>query len=140
MPFRRNIERDNILLGHWQRGDTVKIASLFTGIPEGTVSHYYSKFNRNKQAYIKLSESGRQEPPRSSPIDAAAAALFLTTATKTVANFLKVGEYAKARDYLQVILLLMDLNMRLAPIMQNVDPKKMKEIFQNMISIVKLSG
>ena len=140
MPFKRNIERDNLLLGHWRQGNTVKVASLLTGIPEGTISYYYARFNRNKHAYLKPSGNGYQEPPRSNPFDVAAAAFTSAEIVKTVAALLRTGDYARARDYLQAILLFLDLGRRLTPIVQNLDPKKMDEFFQNVITIVKLLG
>jgi hypothetical protein len=49
MTFTRNKEREKILLNCWETGKTVKVASALSGIPEGSVSHYYRRFNRDKE-------------------------------------------------------------------------------------------
>ena len=129
-----------MLLKHWRFGDTVKAASTLTSIPEGTVSHYYARFNRKKDLYRKVSKNDYQEPPRTSPFDVASASLFLTEVTTKVYKLFKAGDYAKARDYLQAILLLQDLTKRLDPILQRADPKRQKEAIQNIIMLTKLTG
>lgn len=140
MPFRKNVQRENILLSHWRQGHTVKTASLLTSIPEGTISHYYARFNKNKEIYRKVVDNKYQEPPRSSPFDVAVVALGLPNIVKNVTWLVKKGDFAKARDYLQILLLLMDITKRLTPIMQNVDPEKMDEVLINMIKLVKEFG
>jgi len=75
MPFRRNIGRERTLLRHWRRGDTVKVASLLTGIPEGSISHYYARFNRNPEKYQKIANNPHNDPPYSHPSDVAIALL-----------------------------------------------------------------
>ena len=122
MPFRKNVERENALLKHWHQGDTVKIASTLTGVPEGTVSHYYARFNRKRDVYRKVSEKGNQEPPRTRPFDAAFAAVAFTKVQSNVYRLVEAGDYARARDYLQTILLLQDLAKRVLPIAHNLDP------------------
>ena len=140
MPFRKNVQREDILLSHWRQGHTVKNASLLTSIPEGSISHYYARFNRNKDKYLKLTEHGYQEPPRSNPFEVAITALARTNILKNVTQCVKNGDFAQARDILQVCLLLMDLEKRLTPIIQNVDPEKMGEIIENMMMILKVIG
>jgi hypothetical protein len=138
MPFRKNVQRENILLSHWRQGRTVKTAGSLTGIPEGTISHYYARFNKNKEIYRKVVDNEYQEPPRSSPFEVAAAALALPNIVKNVTRFTERGDFAAARDYLQILLLLMDIDKRLTPIIQNVDPKKMDEVLKNMMMLVKV--
>jgi hypothetical protein len=140
MPFRRNIERENKLLGLWQFGDTVKCASQLTGIPEGTVSHYYAKFNRKRDKYLKLSKEVSQEPPRSSPFDVALAAFLYTDVLKKTTQLIQTEEYTKARDYLQAIMLLQDFSKRMSPLMQNLDPNKVNESLQSLITLVKITS
>jgi hypothetical protein len=139
MPFRKNVERENTLLKHWHQGETVKVASLFTGIPEGTVSHYYARFSRKRDVYGKKSEKGYQEPPRTSPLDAAFANVSFANAYSIVNQLVGAGDYARARDYLQTILLLHDLEKLMLPIAQNVDPKKSNEVLQYMALLTKMT-
>ena len=138
MPFRKNVQRENVLLSHWQRGDTVETTSLLTGVPKGSISHYYARFNKNKEIYRKVVDNEYQEPPRSSPFEVAATVLARTNIFKNVTQCIKNGDFAQARDILQVCLLLMDLEKRLIPIIQNVDPEKMDDVLKNMIALVKL--
>ncbi len=140
MPFRKNVQREDILLSHWRQGHTVKTASVLTRIPEGSISHYYARFNRNKDKYLKLTEHGYQEPPRSSPFKVAITSLAKANILKNVAQCAKKGDYAQARDILQVCLLLMDFEKRLNPIIQNIDPEKMGEVQKNMMMIVDIIG
>jgi hypothetical protein len=139
MPYRKNSQREETLLKHWRSGDTVKVASTLTSIPEGTVSHYYARFNRRKDMYRKVSENGYQEPQRPSPFEAASAGVFLTNVNLKVNQLFESGDYAKARDYLQAILLHHDLIKRLLPIVQGADPKKKEETLWNVIMLVKLT-
>ena len=139
MPFRKNVERENALLKHWHQGDTVKIASTLTGVPEGTVSHYYARFNRKRDVYRKVSEKGNQEPPRTSPFNAATASVFLTSVQSNVNELVGKGDYAKARDYLQTILLLQDLVKRMLPIAQNLDPNKFDEAFKYVVLLTRMT-
>ncbi len=140
MPFRKNVQRKDILLSHWRQGHTVKTASLLTRIPEGSISHYYARFNRNKDKYLKLTEHGYQEPPRSTPFEVAITSLAKTNILKNVTQCVKNGDYAQARDILQMCLLLMDFEKRLTPIIQNIDPEKMGEVLKNMMMIVEIIG
>ena len=139
MPFRKNFERENCLLSLWQQGETVKKASLLTNIPEGTISKYYARFNRDKDKYHKIAENGYQKPPKTSPFNAALLGVAYTNILKNVRQFVETGDYAKARDYLQVILLLQDVGNRLFPIMQNFDPEKFNEVIQSLFTIQNLS-
>lgn len=140
MPYRKNLQREETLLKHWRFGDTVKAASTSTDIPEGTVSHYYARFNRKKDMYRIVSEKGSQEPPRTSPLEAAQASLFLTTVISKANQLMGAGEYTKARDFVHTILLLQDLVKRLLPMIQNLDPKRSDETFQYIVMLVKLMG
>ena len=92
MPFRKNVQRENVLLSHWQRGDTVETTSLLTGVPKGSISHYYARFNKNKEIYRKVVDNEYQDPPRSSPFEVAAAALSLPNIVKNVTWLVKKGE------------------------------------------------
>lgn len=139
MPFRKNLEREKILLRHWRQGETVKAASFRTGIPEGTISHYYARFNKNKDMFQRAFESGSQEPPRSTPFEAAAATYSWANVVSHVMELARRGEYDKARDYLQMILLVFDLGKRLHSIMFNFDPEKRVEVMQNLFTILKLN-
>ena len=136
MPFKKNIERENILINYWRQGNTVKHTSLLTGIPEGTISHYFARFNKKKDKY-KIPKNGSQEPPRSSPFDFTIAYFTLERISKKVQTFFETGDYAGACDYLQAIMLLQDVRKRFLPIIKNSDLKTVDEAFQK---IVKLWG
>jgi len=44
-----NIERNEKLYRYWKEGKTIREAALLSGVPEGTVSYYWRKFNRAAQ-------------------------------------------------------------------------------------------
>jgi hypothetical protein len=138
MPFRKNVERESALLKHWLQGDTVKVASTLTSVPEGTVSHYYARFNKKRDVYRKVSENGYQEPPRTSPFDAALAAVSYNNVYSRVKELVEAGNYASARDYLQTILLLQDLAKRVLPMAGNIDPKKIDEAMKYAVLLMKI--
>lgn len=140
MTFRKNVKRETELLKQWRIGETIKRTSLLTNTPEGTVSHYYRRFNKNRDKYIKLFETGDREPPKTSPIEAASASIIYGDVLKKVTEFFQKEDYTKARDYLQTIMLLQDFDKRVSLILQNVDPKKMDEVMRIIISLVKLTS
>ena len=55
------------------------------------------------------------EPPRSKPFDVAATALAYVKVIQNVSQLMANGEYAKARDFLQIVMLVMDLDKRMRP-------------------------
>ena len=134
MTFRKNVQRESILFRHWSEGYTVKETAILTSVPEGTVSHYFSRFNRDKKRPARHGV----EPPRSSPFDVALTSVVYAKVIENVNQLMSNGEYSKARDYLQTWLLLLDFNKRMIPIMQNVDPEKDSEVIKNIIGIAKL--
>jgi hypothetical protein len=138
MPFRKNLEREITLLGHWRWGHTVKKASFLTGVPEGSISHYYARFNKDKDKYLRIAETKCQEPPRTSPEEAALGALGFANVSKNVMKLVTKGEFAKARDYLEVILLVQDLWKRMSPTFLNYDPSKWDEVLKNILELTKL--
>jgi len=135
--FRKNVERESTLFEFWRTGHTVKDTALLSGVPEGTISHYFSRFNRDK-GKLNLGRDAYKEPPRSSPWDVATAATIYVKIMENVTQLMVSGDYPKARDFLQVTMLLMDFDKRVRPIMQNADPKKYSEVIKNVITIVSL--
>jgi hypothetical protein len=135
MPFKRNIKRENILLSHWRQGDTVKVTSSLTNIPEGTISHYYARFNKNKDKYLKKTGAEFQELPRPSPFGIAAAGLTYNEVRRNTIQLIKSGDYAKARDYLQVMLLFIDFNKRFIPTLQNFNDENSDEVLQHLVEL-----
>ena len=83
MPFRKNFKREKILLEYWKQGKTVKTSAILSGIPEGTISHYFARFNKNVDKYHLLAKRS-QSPPTTSPEEAAVASYIVTEATKKV--------------------------------------------------------
>ena len=139
MPYRRNLDRETTLLSHWRMGRTVKTASTLTGIPEGSTGYYYARFNKRKDLYKNL-KPGMQEPPRSTPSNVASAALSLTEITNEVRELCMTGDFAKARDFLQMILLYIDLERQLSTVVQNQDPERMTETLQHMMATVRMQA
>ncbi len=139
MTFRKNLEREKILLSHWRRGNTVKRAALLTGIPQGTISHYYRRYNKHPEKYVRKNKGKYQEPPKTSPFTTAAAGLHLTNIHNGVSEFVKSGDYAGARDFLQVFLLLVEVEKVLRPQIMNADPKKWNEVVKELIRIVQIT-
>ncbi len=137
MTFSRNVEREQNLLRHWRRGDTVKTAALLSNIPAGSVSHYYAKFNRKKEMYGRISEGKQQNPPRSTPSQVATASFILSQTINYVGKCSASGDYSKARDYLETVLLLDDLEKRYRPIIANKDPEKHDEIMNSILQLIK---
>jgi len=135
--FRKNVERESTLFKFWSSGHTVKETALLSGVPEGTISHYFSRFNRDK-GKLNLGRDAYKEPPRSSPWDVAAAATIYTNVMNNVNQLMMSGDYSKARDFLQVYLLVMDFDKRMRPIIQNTDPEKYSEVIKNTITIYSL--
>lgn len=138
MTFKKNVERERALLEHWRMGYKVKVASLLSGIPEGSVSHYYARFNRNKDKYHRVSEGGVQEPPKSTPFEIALTGLFITQVFNKLRGLIYAENYKKVCEYLQSILLICDFVKRFQPILQNADPSQEDEVLKNMIAIMKL--
>ncbi len=112
MTFRKNFKREKTLLRHWMKGDTVREAAEDSGIPEGTISHYYARFNRNKKKYQREYDGEYQEPPKADPIFVASIMRSWANVHKTVIRLTGSGEYSKARDYLQMLHLFIDLETK----------------------------
>jgi hypothetical protein len=110
---------------------------MLTGIPEGSISHYYARFNRDPEKYQKIEDSSYQEPPRSHPQYVAMMALGLSNTLTNATFLIQRGELAKARDYLQAILLAHDLVKRVEPTLNNVDRKDMMKVMQHLTALVK---
>jgi len=134
MTFKKNVERENKLLSHWRLGATVKKASLLSGVPEGSISHYYRRFNRDKKKYLKIVNGKFQEPPRTSPNKALASNLNFTQVLSDLIPMIQEKEYGKARDYLQFVLLLEEFTKKHQYILDNIDPKVKTELINKMKS------
>ena len=57
MVFPKNPERESILLSHWKQGTNNRYTAQKTGIPEGTVSRYFAKFNKHPERYSRESNN-----------------------------------------------------------------------------------
>lgn len=132
MTFRKNFDRERTLLRHWMEGETVREAAEDSGIPEGTISHYYARFNRNKEKYQREYDGEYQEPPKTDPNDAAFAALFTINIQNTLTPLIQKGDYSKARDFLQMMLLYDEFLKKRLSIMRNVDHKEYQKAVDNM--------
>lgn len=53
MTLPENPDRENILLSLWKQKFTVENASLESGIPKGSISYYYKRFNKDPEEYRK---------------------------------------------------------------------------------------
>jgi len=135
--FRKNVQRESMLFGYWGSGHTVKETAILSDVPEGTISHYFSRFNRDK-GKMKQRDGAFQEPPRSSPSDVAMASLIYVNVLRHVGELVREGKYSDARDYLQLMLLLMDFNKKILPQIQNYDPKEYLEIIKALFEIKKI--
>lgn len=101
MTIPKNIERNNILLTLWQQGFTVEHASLVSGIPGGTVSYYYSRFNSDSQKYKEIILKNVEDQSDS----------FISRWSKAKVDWLFIvdilekligeGDYAKANEFLK---------------------------------------
>lgn len=139
MVFRKNTQREDILFFHWKMGHTVKETSLLTGIPQGTISHYFARFSKHKEKF-KDTKTGSQEPTRSTPSQVATSIFSLQEINKQLQMFFKKGEIEKARDYLQILILYQDLTKRFTSIIENWDGKKEEEIFKDLLIINNMFG
>lgn len=135
MPFRKNTHRENTLLHYWRMDYTVERAAHVSGIPKGSVSHYYARFNRDKERYSRQVAGQFQDPPRSSPEDVALASWLYPKIDETVNPMLEAGEYGKARDFLEVLLLGAKVRQKFFSIIQNYDPKQSEEIAARYIEL-----
>ena len=61
LVYRKNPEREAILLGCWYEGLAGRKAAIATGIPEGSVSRYYARFNKNPEKYHRQAKEVRQD-------------------------------------------------------------------------------
>jgi len=127
MPFKKNYEREKKLLSFWYLGHTVRDTASLTGIPAGTISHYFARFNKNKNEFRERAISN-QEPPRSSTHEVIGAALMLSNVDQKVTELMDNEEYAKARNYLQAVSLHLDFRKKYGAIIGNADPEKWGEI------------
>jgi hypothetical protein len=134
MTFKKNVERENKLLAHWRIGATVKKASLLSGVPEGSVSYYYRRFNRDKEKYLRIVQGKFQEPPRTNPNKALASNLNFTQVLSDLFPMIQEKEYGKARDYLQFVLLLEEFTKKHQYILDNIDSKIKPELINKMNS------
>lgn len=137
MPYSRNITREKTLLRYWMIGKTVKEASFLSGVPEGSISHYYARFNRDKEKYRKIFQGKYQERQYSNPESVAIAALSHTKIIQEVGLMVQKGEYGKARDFLEICLLLPKVLKQSEIIMRNYDPNQFKEVLQHLFNLSK---
>jgi hypothetical protein len=137
LPFRKNIEREDTLRKHWIRGKTVEAAALLTGIPKGSVSHYYARFNRRRERERVRRRFSGQEPPRSTPTQVAAAAMAFTKMNEVVLSLAQKGDFAKARDSLEMLKRWFELEERFSHIIGNIDKSKDKDVFHQIILLTQ---
>jgi hypothetical protein len=55
--LKRNPQREALLLAKWREGKTVREAARETGIPEGTTSYYWKKFNKHPETANRLAQN-----------------------------------------------------------------------------------
>ncbi|MFH0748428.1 MAG: hypothetical protein V1915_00685 [Candidatus Bathyarchaeota archaeon] len=139
MPFRKNIQRENILLNYWRIGTTVKRTSLLTDIPEGTISHYFARFNKSGDKY-RVSKPGSQEPPRSTPLQAAIAFEVYHNIQKNIRMYTQKGDYQNLYYYLSCYPLIRDLITPLRSILYNLDPNRFDEFIKSISILNKISS
>lgn len=133
MTFKKNYEREALLLSHWNLGFTVKNTSLMTGIPEGSISHYFARFNKNPKFYRE--QVGTQNPPRTSTPDLVNAAILYSNVNQMVNYYVLKEKFDKARDVLMITLLQMEFNKKMLPVIQNADPDKWDEFFRESMNV-----
>jgi hypothetical protein len=56
---KKNPIRERVLLDNWMRRKTVRNTARETNIPEGTVSRYFSRFNRDPEKYHRQATSNQ---------------------------------------------------------------------------------
>jgi hypothetical protein len=105
-----------------------------TGIPAGSISHYFSRFNKNPRFYRE--NAGTQDPPRSSVQDHVTAVLLHYNVLKKVSQHIMDDEFDKARDVLLFVLLFMEFEKRVTPIIKNADPDNFDEFVKETMKII----
>ena len=115
-------------------GYTIKDTASLTGIPAGSISHYFARFNKNKNEFRERAISN-QEPPRSSTQEVIGATFTLTTIDQKVTELIEKEDYAKARDFLQAVLLWIELRKKYGAIIRNADPDKLKDIYMELANV-----
>jgi len=133
LTFKKNLWRETTLLGYWNLGYTVKDTALITGIPAGSISHYFARFNKNPLLYRE--KAGTQDPPRTSTPDLVNASILYSNVNTKVAQFIKNEEFEKARDLLLTVLLQMEFAKRVTPFIKNADPNKLDEFIMETAKI-----
>jgi hypothetical protein len=48
---RKNLARERTLLSYWVNAESVRVTAEKTGIPEGSVSRYFARFNKDPEKY-----------------------------------------------------------------------------------------
>ena len=61
---RKNPQREELLLRYWRLGATGRETASRTGIPEGSVSRYFARFNKHPEKHNRLAVSGEPSPPK----------------------------------------------------------------------------
>ena len=136
MPFKKNIEREELLLSYWNYGQTVKETSLITGIPAGSISHYFARFNKKKNEY-REKKIFSQEPPRPSSQYVAQMTLLYTRVFQDVGRCIKNDDFQKARDILQTQLLWMEWHNKMSTVIQAADPEKWIEVLKEYVNLLQ---
>jgi hypothetical protein len=121
-------------------GRTVKEAALLTGIPAGSISHYYARFNKDREKYRRIISSRTQTPPYSNAFDVAAAGLSLQYLLKEVANLISKREYGKARDLVELIILMNKVEKTYRSVMVNVNPEEYPDVIRHLILLIKMTA
>jgi len=95
---------------------------ITAGIPEGSISHYYSIFNKNRLRYKRMVPRNYQNSPRVEASRAANEAFSLVMLTKILMDYVKAGEIGKAKDFLQLVMLYDEFSKKKLSIINQVDP------------------
>ena len=133
MTFIRNLEREKKLLERWRYGNTIKKAALLTNIPEGTISHYFKRYNKNPEKYKKIIENKYQDLPKADTQEAIQSNFNRRIVLDMISPLIQKGDFAKVRDFLQMFELIERYEKKHISILQNVDKIKYQQKANDII-------
>jgi hypothetical protein len=105
---RKNPVRERLLLDYWMRGETVRNTARGANIPEGTVSGYFARFNRDPEKYHRQATSD-QSSTTDNPYDDLPSQLLTVFNTERVNDrhkrLMDEGKFAEAKLALEAEML-----------------------------------
>lgn len=100
--IKKNIHREGLILVEWINGKTIREAAESKGVPEGTVSGYYRKFNRNPERYHRRAKEVSEK--RGSSLNSPAQLSRATEAQVILGVYYSLivkGKYHQAKAFLE---------------------------------------